>query len=213
VTAEAVAIALHHSTMKGTDKLVLLGIANHDGDGGSWPSIQTLAYYANVDVRNVQRSIDRIVAAGEITQETNGGGTAKTADHMRPNLYEVVLKCPPNCDGSKRHVLVCRVCQKPLTGPHKARRMLQHPACTQVPLEGPADPLAPAPPPGASATPPLAPAPPELHPEHNPPRDTAFTHLPNRVCASGPRAGYRHHYMTDDARYCSWCEAPREDQS
>jgi hypothetical protein len=61
VTAEAVAIALHHSTMKGTDKLVLLGIANHDGDGGSWPSIQTLAYYANVDVRNVQRSIDRIV--------------------------------------------------------------------------------------------------------------------------------------------------------
>jgi hypothetical protein len=196
MTAEALAIVLHHSSMKGADKLILVGIANHDGDGGSWPSVQTLAYYANVEPRSVQRSIDKLIQAGEITAERNGGGSAKTADHMRPNLYEVVLKCPPNCDGSKRHVLVCRVCQKPLIGPHKARRLLQHPGCAQVPLEAPADPL--------------TPTSPELHPEHNPPRDTAFTYLPNRACASGPYVGQRHTYASPTARYCTWCLEARD---
>jgi hypothetical protein len=210
MTAEALAIVLHHSSMKGADKLILVGIANHDGDGGSWPSVQTLAYYANVEPRSVQRSIDKLIQAGEITAERNGGGSAKTADHMRPNLYEVVLKCPPNCDGSKRHVLVCRVCQKPLIGPHKARRLLQHPGCAQVPLEAPADPLTPTSPPDAHVTPPLTPTSPELHPEHNPPRDTAFTYLPNRACASGPYVGQRHTYASPTARYCTWCLEARD---
>jgi hypothetical protein len=152
VSAEALAIVLHHSQAKGTDKLVLVGIANHDGDGGSWPATETLAYYANVEPRNVQKSVDRLVALGEITRDRNAGGTASMAEHMRPNLYEVVLRCPPNCDGSKRHVLVCDSCGKPLRGPHKRRRLPRHPGCAHMIPSLTVEGVTPASPPDAGVT-------------------------------------------------------------
>ncbi len=92
------AIALRHSRAKGTAKVVMIGIANHDGDGGSWPSIDTLADYANVDPRSVQRAIDQLEKLGEVRRIVQGGGTHLTADAHRPNLYEVLLRCPVDCD-------------------------------------------------------------------------------------------------------------------
>lgn len=103
MSVESIATALHHSRASGTAKVVLLGIANHDGDGGAWPTIATLAKYANVDRRSVQRSIEKLESLGEIRRLVNGGGNHTTADWHRPNLYEFRLACPSNCDGTKHH--------------------------------------------------------------------------------------------------------------
>ncbi|ANC31463.1 helix-turn-helix domain-containing protein [Isoptericola dokdonensis] len=104
MSVEAMTIALHHSRAQGTAKVVLLGIANHDGDGGAWPSIATLAKYANVSTRSVQRAIDELQVLGEVSRGRQQGGTARTPDHLRPNLYAFTLTCPPDCDRSKNHV-------------------------------------------------------------------------------------------------------------
>lgn len=104
MSVEAIAIALHHSRAKSsTSKLVLLGIANHDGDGGAWPSVATLAGYAMCSTRTVQRAVDELERLGEIRRVVQGGGLRHTADHRRPNLYEVLLRCPSDCDRSKSH--------------------------------------------------------------------------------------------------------------
>lgn len=103
MTVEAMAIVLHHSSAQGTAKLVLLGIANHDGDGGAWPSIDTLARYANVDRRTVQRAIEQLIEVGELKREERAGGDRRTRAQYRPNLYRIMVVCPPECDRSTRH--------------------------------------------------------------------------------------------------------------
>ncbi|WP_264032149.1 helix-turn-helix domain-containing protein [Cellulosimicrobium sp. SH8] len=107
MSVESMALALHHSRAKGTTKLVLLGIANHDGDGGAWPALSTLARYAGgVDERTVRRSLRELEALGEIRVHVNGGGDRSTPGDRRPNLYEVLVACPSNCDRTARHRLV-----------------------------------------------------------------------------------------------------------
>lgn len=97
------AIALHHSRATGSAKVVLIGIANHEGDGGSWPSVATLAKYANVDPRRVQAALTKLEILGEIRRDRQAGGTAATSDHRRPNLYHFLLRCPSECDHSMNH--------------------------------------------------------------------------------------------------------------
>jgi DNA-binding GntR family transcriptional regulator len=80
MSVESMAIALHHSRAKGTAKLVLIGIANHDGDGGAWPSVDTLAKYAGVHRRNVQRALQQLEELHEIEIVRNGGGDHSIAD-------------------------------------------------------------------------------------------------------------------------------------
>lgn len=106
MSIEAVAIALHHSQASGTAKLVLLGIANHDGDAGSFPKTATLARYANVHPRNVTQAVAKLVELGEIVVHAKEGGTRSLRDEIRPNVYEMTLTCPPNCDRTKAHVLL-----------------------------------------------------------------------------------------------------------
>lgn len=95
------ALVLHHSRARGTAKLVLLGIANHDGDGGAWPSQATLARYANVSERAVRDAVEQLVGLGEVIVKYKGGGMRD--DTRRPNLYELRLWCPADCDRSKHH--------------------------------------------------------------------------------------------------------------
>lgn len=97
------AVVLHHSNATGTAKLVLLGIANHEGDGGAWPSMKTLARYANADVRTVQRAIGQLIEAGELKRLVQQGGDHRTPDAERTNLYRVCVVCPPECDRSTGH--------------------------------------------------------------------------------------------------------------
>jgi hypothetical protein len=103
MSVESLAIVLHHSQASGTDKIVLIGIANHDGDGGAWPAVSTLARYANVDVRTVQRSLQRLIDLGEVSREVQGGGTRNMNDYSRPNRYELLVSCPQGCDRSTAH--------------------------------------------------------------------------------------------------------------
>jgi hypothetical protein len=101
MSVETLAIVLNHSQASGTDKLVLIGIANHDGDGGAWPSIATLMRYANVSDRTVQRAIEHLVAMGELAVEVQGGGQKDA--RYRTNRYRVLVRCPQDCDGSRNH--------------------------------------------------------------------------------------------------------------
>lgn len=104
MSIEALSIALNHSRATGTARLVLLGIANHDGDGGSWPAVQTLQRYAGgVDRRNVQRALDKLEQLGEIRRVIQQGGDHSIADHRRPNRYLFLLTCPHDCDRSANH--------------------------------------------------------------------------------------------------------------
>jgi hypothetical protein len=103
VSVEALAACLHHSRSKGTAKVVLLGIANHDGDGGAWPSIATLAKYANVAPRNVQMALRSLEGLGEIRVHLQAGGTGAMPDHTRPNQYTILVRCPDACDRSTAH--------------------------------------------------------------------------------------------------------------
>src|SRR5688500_8017373 len=101
MSVEALAVALHHTkTTNPTTKWVLAGIANHDGDGGSWPTIATLAKYALCSERTAQRAVAELVALGEVEVEAQAGGTRDWRSDRRPNLYRFLLKCPPNCDRS-----------------------------------------------------------------------------------------------------------------
>lgn len=188
MSIESMAIALNHSEASGTAKVVLLGIASHDGDGGAWPSIARLARYANVDVRNVQRAITKLEKLGEVRVATQDGGTAATPDHTRPNRYDVLLRCPYTCDG---------------TSQHRTRRS----------LDG-LDPYPPAQasPPGAGVTPPPAQASPELsnnHPTTN--RDSYKTHSVSARATVQP-APHIPRYVPDPPRPAVTPRTPAEDE-
>lgn len=87
MSIESVARALQIQEVAGTTKLVLLGIANHDGDGGAWPTRATLARYAVCSERHVKRCIQELVDAGLVEVEVNAGGTLAWRDDRRPNRY------------------------------------------------------------------------------------------------------------------------------
>lgn len=146
MSVEAIAIALHHSRAKGAAKLILIGIANHDGDGGAWPAISTLATYGGINERNAHYAIEKLESLGEVRRTINGGGGRQTAEHMRPNLYTFHLKCPPNCDGTKQHRMLCIHCHKQL--PNARRHLRFHLTCDRVSRVTP---------PVAHDTPPLSP--------------------------------------------------------
>jgi hypothetical protein len=97
------AVCLHHSKATGTCKVVLLGIANHDGDGGAWPTVRTLAKYARVHARNVQKALVKLQSLGELEVYYQEGGMANVADQDRPNLYRILVRCPVTCDGTTQH--------------------------------------------------------------------------------------------------------------
>ena len=93
---ESVAWALEQP-IGGTQKILLLGIASHADKFGdnAWPSIETLAKYAYVDPRSVQRCIGELIRLGYVVREINEGGSRKTAPHMRPNLYRLNMVGKP----------------------------------------------------------------------------------------------------------------------
>lgn len=82
-----------HSKAGGTDRLVLLAIADsadHDGTN-AWPSVATIARKCSVSERTVQRAIRSLEALGEIRVEAQAGGTPTMTADRRPNLYRVVM--------------------------------------------------------------------------------------------------------------------------
>lgn len=98
MSIEAMAAVLHHSKASGSAKLVLLGIANHQGDAGAWPSINTLARYANIKERQTQYAVRQLLELGEIIIDKNDPVSGKGT-----NRYWVTVRCPADCDGSTAH--------------------------------------------------------------------------------------------------------------
>ena len=103
MSVEHLAIVLNHSQATGTAKVLLLGIANHAGDGGAWPSIRTLTRYAGVDERNVRRALRQLEELGELRIAVQSGGSDRLPSYRRPNRYEVLVRCPRWCDRSAQH--------------------------------------------------------------------------------------------------------------
>lgn len=93
MSVEAIVWALGCTDVRGTDKLVLIGLANHADPHGHncWPAVSTLAKYASVTKRNVQRSLARLEESGFISVEHNRGGTSDTPSDRRPNRYTLNL--------------------------------------------------------------------------------------------------------------------------
>lgn len=103
MSIETMVIAMHHSKATGSARMVLVGIANHDGDGGAWPAMATLAKYANTDIRTARKAVRRLEDLGEIEVLMQRGGNGNIEDYQRPNLYKFLLTCPPDCDRTKNH--------------------------------------------------------------------------------------------------------------
>ena len=93
MSIESMSWVLNYAPVSGTDKIILLGIANHADDRGknAWPSVATLARYANVSERAVQQSLHKLREAGHLRVIPNAGGTGKTRSDRRPNLYELTF--------------------------------------------------------------------------------------------------------------------------
>jgi len=77
-----------HSKSVGRARLVLLAIADHQGEIGAWPSIATLAKMVNASERSVQRDIQQLVDLGELEVEVQ---SAPTRNQYKSNLYWVQL--------------------------------------------------------------------------------------------------------------------------
>jgi hypothetical protein len=89
MSIEAVSLVLNKSKATGRAKLVLLGIANHLGDQGAWPSISTLARYANASERSVKRDIQELMELGELRVELQN---APTHQQYKTNLYWITIQ-------------------------------------------------------------------------------------------------------------------------
>lgn len=132
MSVEAMTAVLHHSKATGSAKLVLLGIANHEGDGGAWPTVETLAKYAGLtgkrenQERTVQRLLGKLVQLGELRRDVNAGGTADRDWWARPNLYRVLVSCPVECDRTTAH----RV-SRPVDNQSGTPRSANHPPVSQ----------------------------------------------------------------------------------
>ena len=76
------------SKSKGRARLVLLSIADHQGELGAWPSIETLAKMVNSSPRSVQRDIQDLIELGELQVEFR---SAPTYGPYKANRYFVNL--------------------------------------------------------------------------------------------------------------------------
>jgi len=88
MSLEKMVDVLYHSEASPRAKLVLLGIANHQGDMGSYPAISTLAKYANCSERSVKRDIQELQEIGELKVENQA---APTQGQYKTNLYWVTV--------------------------------------------------------------------------------------------------------------------------
>jgi len=192
MSIESLAIALHHSRSSGSAKLVLLGIANHDGDGGSWPSVETLSVYASINDRNVQIAVHKLERLGEIEVYTQQGGTAATPDHTRPNLYRFLLKCPPNCDRTMNHRLLCSACSRPLRPAERYDGIHKKCAANRVSVATPGV---------GSDTPPVSVATPEPPVNPSPDRSSSSS-VSNRGRATANDWPVVEHFYANSTRIC-----------
>lgn len=93
MSIEVMSWVLNNSPVRGTEKIILLGLANHaDADGNNaYPSVARLARYANVSERAVQQALRILEEGGHIYRHFNEGGSAQQRADRRPNKYTVLM--------------------------------------------------------------------------------------------------------------------------
>jgi len=89
---------LDHSPAKGSERLVLLSIANHAGKSPmgdaweAWPGIDTIQREARLDRRRTaQEALARCVDNGHLERVMNGAPDDRIRGDRRPNLYRILL--------------------------------------------------------------------------------------------------------------------------
>jgi len=88
VSIEIMNAVWRESKADGRARLVLLAIADHQGEIGAWPSIATIAKMVNASERSVQRDIEYLQQIGELEVHYQ---QAPTKNHYKSNLYFVTL--------------------------------------------------------------------------------------------------------------------------
>ena len=88
MSIQIISAVWQHSQSVGRARTVLLAIADHQGEIGAWPSLQTLARMANASERSVQRDIQYLQDIGELRVEVQN---APTRNQYKSNLYWVTL--------------------------------------------------------------------------------------------------------------------------
>jgi len=80
-----------HSQSVGRQRLVLLAIADHQGEQGAWPSLDTIAKMCNASKRSVSRDISDLKMMGELRVVEKA---APFGGQYRANLYFVLPDMP-----------------------------------------------------------------------------------------------------------------------
>lgn len=99
MSVQAMAWVFEHSDAEGTDRLVLLSIANHAGASpvdGAWeayPGIERIRQEARLSrSRTVQESLARLEAQGRVERVINGAPDSRIRADKRPNLYRILTE-------------------------------------------------------------------------------------------------------------------------
>ena len=95
MSISALTLAMYHSKATYSTRLVLIAIANFEGEHGAYPSHETIGRLAGgLNRRTVQRAIDELISLGELTEVRRDGIT---------NLYKLSISCPDHCDRTTNH--------------------------------------------------------------------------------------------------------------
>lgn len=117
MSIEAISWVFDHSPTKGTDRLVLLSVANFAGDmteGGWWesyPGVTSIGRQAACGktpgsrIRTAQTALARLVKSGDLERVINGAPDERIPKDKRPNLYRVMTVNGIACDRPR-----CRWC-------------------------------------------------------------------------------------------------------
>ena len=105
MSVQALGWVLDHSPTRGSDRLVLVSIANHagqepsdDGTWEAWPGVDLIRREAGLDrSRTVQDALARLVAAGALERVVNGAPDERIRKDQRPNLYRIVMDHGVTC--------------------------------------------------------------------------------------------------------------------
>lgn len=98
MSVQALGWVLDSSPTSGTDRLVLISIANHahkapvNGAWEAWPGVALIQKEAGLDrKRTVIDSLSRLVAMGALERVINGAPDMRIPTGKRPNLYRILL--------------------------------------------------------------------------------------------------------------------------
>ena len=92
MSVQAISWVFDHADAHGSERLVLLSIANHaDAEGrNSWPGVARIAREANLSESRTKAALRRLADEGVISIERHAGGSRDTRPDRRPNRYTIL---------------------------------------------------------------------------------------------------------------------------